>query len=302
LGEKRYELSNHLGNVLAVITDRRFATEDAGATGNVKYYEPNVVAAQDYDPFGMLLSGRSWEVGSGYRYGFNSQEQDDEVYGDGNLNTAEFWEYDTRLGKRWNLDPVDNCTISRYATFYNNPVINIDIDGDCPNGDCKDKQLVAASKIVDQHFNGDHNLTDISSLLEQSILELDKEVIYGPGGKANLFEFNVGANGDISVLYPELETFKDLVYDIWVDRFVLDFFNNTSFETKIESSSTDVSKADLIAERHFASEKLVSLWNITHVNLFDLNFGISSISMMMLPVPQYRNSRATIRMPYSDSY
>ncbi|HMX03343.1 MAG TPA: hypothetical protein PK511_07175 [Chitinophagales bacterium] len=33
----------------------------------------------NYDPFGMITVGRGWEVGSGYRYGFNGQEQDDEV-------------------------------------------------------------------------------------------------------------------------------------------------------------------------------------------------------------------------------
>jgi hypothetical protein len=41
-------------------------------------------------------------AGAAYRYGFNGQEKDDEVCGSGNLNTAEFWEYDTRLGRRWN--------------------------------------------------------------------------------------------------------------------------------------------------------------------------------------------------------
>ena len=33
----------------------------------------------------------------GYGFGFNGQEQDDEVYGKWNLNTAEFWAYDTRF-------------------------------------------------------------------------------------------------------------------------------------------------------------------------------------------------------------
>ena len=43
-----------------------------------------------------------------YRYGFNGQEKDNEVYGEGNSYTAEFWEYDPRLGRRWNCDPVSN--------------------------------------------------------------------------------------------------------------------------------------------------------------------------------------------------
>jgi hypothetical protein len=68
-----------------------------------------------------------------YRYGFNGQEKDDEVSGDGNHNTAEFGELDTRLGKRWNQDPKPNPSISNYAVFANNPIVNIDIALDTPS-------------------------------------------------------------------------------------------------------------------------------------------------------------------------
>ncbi len=54
LGEKRYELVNHLGNILEVISDRRLAIKQSGGTG-VDYYEADVIAAQDYDPFGKTL-------------------------------------------------------------------------------------------------------------------------------------------------------------------------------------------------------------------------------------------------------
>ena len=83
-----------------------------------------------YDPFGTALEGRNWSDGSEYRYGFNGQEQEDEVYGNGNLNTAEFWEYDTRLGRRWNLDPKPNFSVSLYACFLNNPILFSDPKGD----------------------------------------------------------------------------------------------------------------------------------------------------------------------------
>jgi hypothetical protein len=53
----------------------------------------------------MLMPGRKYNSNA-YRWGFNGQEKDDEVYGSGNLNTAMFWEYDTRLGRRWNVDPL----------------------------------------------------------------------------------------------------------------------------------------------------------------------------------------------------
>jgi len=65
-----------------------------------------------------------------YYFGFNGQEKDDEVYGAGNLNTAEFWEYDTRIGRRWNTDPRPNISVSSYATFNNNPISFSDVHGD----------------------------------------------------------------------------------------------------------------------------------------------------------------------------
>lgn len=67
-----------------------------------------------------------------YRYGFNGQEKTDEISGSGNHNTAIFWEYDTRLGRRWNVDPKTVVGISDYACFFNNPITNTDINGDIP--------------------------------------------------------------------------------------------------------------------------------------------------------------------------
>lgn len=65
-----------------------------------------------------------------YRFSFNGQEKDDEISGTGNTMTAQFWEYDTRLGRRFNCDPIVNPTISIYACFKNNPIILVDKNGD----------------------------------------------------------------------------------------------------------------------------------------------------------------------------
>ncbi|MFO0322313.1 MAG: hypothetical protein ACK504_07795, partial [Bacteroidota bacterium] len=62
-------------------------------------------------------------------YGFNGQEKDDEIAGNGNINTAEFWQYDTRLGRRWNIDPVVKPSRSGYSTFANNPIAFADPSG-----------------------------------------------------------------------------------------------------------------------------------------------------------------------------
>jgi hypothetical protein len=55
-----------------------------------------------------------------------------EIAGVGNHNTAKFWEYDTRLGRRWNLDPVETDGVSQYVTNSNDPINNYDPEGDCP--------------------------------------------------------------------------------------------------------------------------------------------------------------------------
>jgi len=76
----------------------------------------------------MEMPGRKFNAGS-YRFGFNGAESDDEISGSGNLYTAEFWEYDTRIGRRWNVDPVDKPWMSPYHAFSNKPILNIDPNG-----------------------------------------------------------------------------------------------------------------------------------------------------------------------------
>jgi hypothetical protein len=70
------------------------------------------------------------KINDGYRYGYNSQEKVDEIAGAGNHTTAEFWEYDTRLGRRWNRDPVVKPWESSYTCFANNPIWFSDVNGD----------------------------------------------------------------------------------------------------------------------------------------------------------------------------
>jgi hypothetical protein len=68
--------------------------------------------------------------GVGYGFSFNGQEKDDEVSGAGNTMTATFWEYDARLGRRWNVDPVVKIEESPYLCFNGNPILIRDENGD----------------------------------------------------------------------------------------------------------------------------------------------------------------------------
>ena len=59
LGNKQYELTNHLGNVLVTITDKKIPV-DKNNDPVADYYLPNIVSQNDYYPFGMPMPGRSW--------------------------------------------------------------------------------------------------------------------------------------------------------------------------------------------------------------------------------------------------
>jgi hypothetical protein len=119
----------------------------------------------DYSPFGVTLDGRTMQ-GDGYRYGFNTQEKVDEISGSGNHFTALFWEYDTRLGRRWNIDPAfeEKPWISVYHSFSNKPILNIDPSG--ANDDEYDKDGNKISKLggneIDFYHqkNGDTKVID----------------------------------------------------------------------------------------------------------------------------------------------
>ena len=77
----------------------------------------------------MTQPGRKFTQGSsGYKYSINGQEKSDEL--NENLTTALYWVYDSRIGRRWNLDPKLNEYESPYLCFSGNPINMVDPDGD----------------------------------------------------------------------------------------------------------------------------------------------------------------------------
>src|SRR5690606_16048981 len=124
-GKRVYELSNHLGNVLATISDRKIGVDDGGGP-EIDYYIAEVLSQNDYYPGGMQMPGRSYTSGNNsYRYSINGQEKTPEIAP--NTTTAEFWQYDARIMRRWNIDPVYKN--SPYSVFGGNPIWFSDING-----------------------------------------------------------------------------------------------------------------------------------------------------------------------------
>ncbi len=127
LGLKRYEIGNHLGNVLTTFTDRKYQIQNTGVVTGYKTY---IASAQDYYPFGMIMNGRNWNT-SGYRFGFNGKENDNEVKGDGNQQDYGMRIYDPRIGKFLSVDPLFRKypELSTYQFASNTPIQAIDLDG-----------------------------------------------------------------------------------------------------------------------------------------------------------------------------
>ena len=122
LGAKNYELSNHLGNVLATVSDRKLWS------GSTRIAD--VKSASDYYPFGMAMADRTMQS-EGYRYGFNNQEKDDEFYGKGNTLSFKYRVHDARLGRFLSVDPLspEYPWNSCYAFAENRVIDGIDLEG-----------------------------------------------------------------------------------------------------------------------------------------------------------------------------
>ncbi|HEU4553601.1 MAG TPA: RHS repeat-associated core domain-containing protein [Chitinophaga sp.] len=205
-GNKIFELSNHLGNVLATVSDEKRPVSLDGTT--IDHYEAKLTSAQDYYPFGMLMPGRNghhiaggWSSGSsvvngytvpeslslgsrtdnqpgeytasqtinfvegfssgvkdefnatiaddsysggssetgdgssvamsGYRYGFNGKENDNEVKGEGNQQDYGMRIYDPRVGRFLSVDPLAMKYAGQtvYAFSANSPIRFVDVFG-----------------------------------------------------------------------------------------------------------------------------------------------------------------------------
>ena len=134
-GDKRYELSNHLGNVLVVINDKKipeFEKPDMPETGLVAF-NADVLSYSDYYPFGMLQDARHGSKAN-YRYGFNGMEKDDELKGEGNSYDFGARMYDSRVGRWFSTDPIEKSfsSFSPYIYSFNNPILFTDPDGEKP--------------------------------------------------------------------------------------------------------------------------------------------------------------------------
>ncbi|MCV9932948.1 thrombospondin type 3 repeat-containing protein [Flavobacterium sp. LS1R47] len=122
VGDKQYELSNHLGNVLSVVSDRKLIDK------NTLY--PDVLSYSDYFPFGMQVPTRHGNTNE-YRYSFQGQEKDDEIKGEGNSINFKYRMHDPRIGRFFAVDPLSHeyPWNSSYAFSENRVIDAVELEG-----------------------------------------------------------------------------------------------------------------------------------------------------------------------------
>jgi RHS repeat-associated protein len=169
-GKKRYELSNHLGNVLAVVSDQWEATCSSSV---ITHYNAVVIQATDYSAFGAPLPGRTYSLSvDKYRYGFNGKESDQES------QTQDYGMrvYDPRLGKFLSVDPLTSRFPwwTPYQFAGDMPIEATDLDGAEPKSSKEDanqkisdfKNSAAQSSWAGDKLSKDEFVTSLTNIIE----------------------------------------------------------------------------------------------------------------------------------------
>jgi RHS repeat-associated protein len=212
VGDKRFELGNHLGNVLAVVSDRKLVADPQ----NFVNFSPDVLSYSDYYPFGMLLPNRHGSVDS-YRYGFQGQEMDDEIKGEGNSINFTFRMYDPRGGRFLSNDPLAKSYpwTSPYVFSENRVIDGVELEGAeyIHFNIILDKNGVPIKKSIARDYR------DMTELQIKEVLGIwvnpaefykKNSQSYGPRGKGVLFSyFQEDENGNRTYIGDEMEITQD---------------------------------------------------------------------------------------------
>ena len=123
LGQRIYEFSNHLGNVLVTLADFKAPNQDGS-------YKSIVISASDYYPFGMAMKERTYQ-NSEYRYGFNGKENDKDFGNDQLIQDYGFRLYNPAIAKFLSVDPLTKGYpwYTPYQFAGNTPIQAVDLDG-----------------------------------------------------------------------------------------------------------------------------------------------------------------------------
>ena len=148
-----------------------YSTSDTLApAGEAGTAEPLLTSYSDYYPFGMQMPGR--KSSSDYRYGFQGQEKDDELKGEGNSLAFKYRIHDPRLGRFLSVDPLSSeyPWNSTYAFAENKVVQFAELEGLEVGYLQPDGTYVLPNEFGTNGYQG-----SISPMEQQAVIEIQGE-------------------------------------------------------------------------------------------------------------------------------
>ncbi|UTW61516.1 hypothetical protein KFE98_16080 [bacterium SCSIO 12741] len=121
----------HLGVRWELVSGSSFSLNNILIQTINRFKLAEVLQYQDYYPFGMPMPGRKGWSGSGHRFGFQNQEVDNEIAGNGNSIGYRYRMHDPRLGRFFAVDPLSYFYPwnSPYAFSENRVIDGIELEG-----------------------------------------------------------------------------------------------------------------------------------------------------------------------------
>jgi hypothetical protein len=177
----------------------------------------------------------------------NTQEKEPEL-GEG-VTSAEFWVYDGKLGRRWNVDPKLNFSNSGYLAFSNNPIFLSDQKGDTA--------IVTGSKRNIREFL--RHLKQVTGN-KYSIDKNNHLQISSQGNRPT----NKRRSATLSFILNKTITSERIIKLALTrndDVVLFDHYDNGLWDVKDFRQSTRIMKAAMIA--HVFAERLSSLEDIS---------------------------------------
>jgi len=143
--------------------------------------------------FGMMIKSREFVGFDQYRMGFNGQEKDDEISGEGNSINFAYRVYDSRLARFLSIDPLGKKYpwYTPYQFAGNTPIEAKELEGLEPNHtaqksgceDCKEATLNDGDYFSD--VQAQKYTTTFSNIDQKSFESIKKQFSIDPGSVIN---------------------------------------------------------------------------------------------------------------------
>ncbi|WP_207513114.1 RHS repeat domain-containing protein [Longitalea luteola] len=258
-------MTNHLGNVLATVSDRKFGVSSAGSS-LIHHYDPHIVTAQDYYPFGMISRVALPNNNVPYKFGFNGKMNDNEVKGLGNQQDYGMRISDPRIGRFLSVDPLTKGypELTPYQFAGNSPMANIDLDGGEPKPAINGTQEGQSQSTSQDTYNarGDYTGTKTetwywhSGGLRDAKGNLTKAGWYGSGGYVNVLSTSLAAKSLGSSLGLYNSAAKSLSGNEELNKKELDRFVGSGLNYEAARHFTAAAKATANSSNSFVSGKI----------------------------------------------